>query len=94
MAAEWQGCAATLPGAGMPHGQVAESEGCEMSRTTEEMINDPQTGDHLVRRDKPGRKVILTFTDATGQQCLHYTETHCISVEQWKQWAKRTGAHK
>lgn len=54
---------------------------------------DPQVGDVAVRREFPSRKVVLTFTDAAGYPCLHYTETRCVSVKQWKRWIKRTGAH-
>lgn len=64
-----------------------------MKRTTEEIMNDPQVGDHLVRRDLPGRKVIVTFTDVRGDPWIHCTETKVMSVEQWKRWVKRTGAH-
>ncbi len=41
MAAEWQGGAATLPGAGMPHCQVAESEGCEMKLSVTAYVYEP-----------------------------------------------------
>ncbi len=53
---------------------------------------DPQPGDVAEVRERPDRTVTLRFTDATGQECIWYTETRCIPVKSWTRWYKRSGA--
>ena len=54
---------------------------------------DPRAGDVAELRERPDRLIMLRFTDATGQECIHYAETKCITVAAWKRWMSRTGAY-
>lgn len=53
---------------------------------------DPQPGDVAEVHEHPNRTVTLRFTDATGQECIWYTETRCITVKAWTRWFKSMGA--
>lgn len=55
---------------------------------------DPQPGDKVYPcGEKPPRVITIRFTDVTGQEYIHYTETHVISVVAWKRWCKRNRAY-
>lgn len=57
-----------------------------------DISTDPQPGDTATRREAPDRIITRRFTDATGQECIWYTEEHFMTVKAWTRWFKRSGA--
>jgi hypothetical protein len=57
------------------------------------IAEDPRVGDVAHLRERPSREVTLRFTDATGQECIWYSETRFMTVAAWKRWVRRSGAY-